>query len=198
MTDDPIGSAVARAAKARRGLFEPLKLPVQWTYKQSLFLGLDVLEALYGGSAGAGKSWVLLGAALQYVHVSGYSALLLRRRYADLEMPGGLVPTSVDWIGDKARFNRERMQWTFPSGATLTFGYLDHDSHLDRYQGAQLAFVGFDELTQFPEHHYRYLFSRLRKPDGAPYPLRMRAASNPGGLGHEWVKRRFLEEGEVI
>ena len=98
--------------------------------------------------------------------------------------------------GGQARFNADKYTWTFPSGASLSFGYLDHTRDLDRYQGSQLQFVAFDQLTQFPEHHYRYLFSRLRKPEGLDVPLRMRAASNPGGIGHSWVKQRFLVEGE--
>jgi predicted phage terminase large subunit-like protein len=123
--------------------------------------------------------------------------LILRRRFGDLNMPGGLVPTSREWLASSnAKFNADKYTWMFPSGASLSFGYLDHTRDLDRYQGSQLQFVAFDELTQFPEDHYRYLFSRLRRPEGLDVPLRMRAASNPGGIGHSWVKQRFLVEGE--
>ena len=167
---------------------------------QHAFLYIDhVLEALYGGAAGGGKSSALLAAALQYVDVPGYSALLLRRTFRDLGQPDALIPRSKEWLaGTDARWNDNDHRWTFPSGATLTFGYLQHEDDKLQYQGAAFQFIGFDELTQFTETQYRYLFSRLRRPsgvtDGAPLaevPLRMRSASNPGGPGHDWVKQRF-------
>ena len=92
------------------------------------------------------------------------------------------------------RWNAARHEWTFPSGASLSFGYLDSKADRFRYQGSEFQYIGFDELTQFPEEDYRYLFSRLRRRAGCPVPLRMRAASNPGGLGHAWVKARFLRD----
>lgn len=177
---------------------------------QHAFLFIDhILEALYGGAAGGGKSSALLAAALQYVDVPGYSALLLRRTFRDLDQPDALIPRSKEWLaGTDAKWNDNNHRWTFPSGATLTFGYLAHEDDKLQYQGAAFQFVGFDELTQFSETQYTYLFSRCRRPqdiDGAPdsrlaqVPLRVRAASNPGGPGHDWVKARFgiyREEGE--
>lgn len=152
-------------------------------------------EALFGGSAGGGKTDALLMAALQYVTVPGYSALLLRRTYKQLMKDGGLVPRSKEWLLGKARWNGTEMQWTFPSGATLSFGYYDHDDHYMNYQGGAWQYVGFDELTQFKESWYKYLFSRTRKLAGSRIPIRIRAASNPGGPGHEWCKRRFIARG---
>jgi predicted phage terminase large subunit-like protein len=182
---------------------------------QHAFLYIDwIREALYGGAAGGGKSSALLTAALQYVDVAGYSALLLRRTFRDLGQPDALIPRSKEWLaGTDATWNDNDHRWTFPSGATLTFGYLQHEDDKLQYQGAAFQFIGFDELTQFTETQYRYLFSRLRRPkfsemgaeleaagrhlEGvqrnqlAQVPLRMRAASNPGGPGHDWVKLRF-------
>ena len=82
--------------------------------------------------------------------------------------------------------------WRFPSGASLSFGYLDTEADKYRYQSAEYQFIGFDELTQFSESQYTYMFSRLRRLKGSSVPLRMRGASNPGGYGHEWVKQRFI------
>ncbi len=183
---------------------------------QHAFLFIDhVLEALYGGAAGGGKSSALLAAALQYVDVPGYSALLLRRTFRDLNQPDALIPRSKEWLSNTdARWNDNDHRWTFPGGATLTFGYLQHEDDKLQYQGAAFQFVGFDELTQFTETQYTYLFSRCRRPDVpkdasdedrarigrlAQVPLRVRAASNPGGPGHDWVKARFgiyRDEGE--
>lgn len=164
--------------------------------KQAEFLRLTDREALYGGAAGGGKSDALLMAALQYVHVPGYAALLLRKSYADLALPGALMPRAEEWLGETdARWNDKAKTWSFPSGATLTFGYLEHDDDRFRYKGAEFQFIGIDELTQHNEIVYRYMFSRLRRLEGSEIPIRMRAASNPGDRGHDWVKRRFLEEG---
>ena len=161
--------------------------------KQQAFLMLDCQEALYGGSAGGGKSDALLMAALQYVDVPGYAAILFRRKYTDLALPGALMDKAREWLGGSdAHWAEQAKTWTFPSGATLTFGYLDTINDRYRYQSAEFQFIGFDELTQFPEQDYRYLFSRLRRLANARIPLRMRSASNPGGVGHDWVKARFI------
>lgn len=152
-------------------------------------------EGFYGGAAGGGKSDALLMAALQYVDIPGYAALLLRRTFKDLALPGALMDRAHAWFGGTAaKWNDQDKTWTFPSGATVTFGYLEHEQDKYRYQGAELQFIGFDELTQFSETQYRYLFSRLRRLTTATVPLRMRSASNPGGVGHEWVKQRFVTE----
>jgi predicted phage terminase large subunit-like protein len=148
----------------------------------------------YGGAAGGGKSVALLMAALQYAETPGYNALLIRRTFADLNLPDALIPLSHQWLTrTDARWNGQDHKWTFPSGATLTFGYCESANDVYRYQGAALAYVGWDELTQFPESPYRYLFSRLRKRHDLPVPLRVRAGFNPGGIGHDWVKARFID-----
>ena len=172
--------------------------------KQAEFLAVETLEALYGGAAGGGKSDALLMAALEHVDVPGYSALVLRRTFEDLAKPDALIPRSKEWLSETdAKWNDQRHQWTFPSGATLSFGYLQHEDDKYHYQGAAYQFVGWDELTQFTETQYTYLFSRCRRPSDlspnaalAAVPLRIRAASNPGGVGHEWVKKRFAIDRE--
>jgi hypothetical protein len=169
---------------------------------QHAFLWLDhVLEVFFGGSAGGGKSDALLMAALQYVHVPGYNAILFRKTFADLNLPGSLIPRAKEWLqGTDATWNENDSRFTFPSGATLSFGYMRNDEDRMRYRSAEFTFVGFDELTTFSKLQYTYMFSRLRKPkdlsDKNPLskvPIRMRAASNPGDRGHLWVKNRFVE-----
>lgn len=182
-------------------MWQPKLILNQWmvhrpTAKQAAFLSLDHLEALYGGAAGGGKSDAMLMAALQYVDVPHYAAILFRRTYADLALPGALMDRAGEWLhSTSAKWNSGTKTWTFPSGATISFGYLERDADKYRYQGAEFQMVGFDELTQFQETSYRYLFSRLRRLEGSEVPLRMRGASNPGGEGHQWVYERFIVGG---
>lgn len=166
------------------------------TPPQGAFLLLDCQEALYGGATGGGKSDALLVAALQFADVPGYAALILRRTYPDLALPGAIMDRAKEWLAP--HLGAGAVRWTdkdktffFPSGASLTFGYLATERDKLRYQGAEFQFIGVDEATQFPEGSVRYLFSRLRKPQGMPVPLRFRLATNPGGPGHEWVKLRY-------
>jgi hypothetical protein len=170
--------------------------PQQPTPRQKLFLDLESeREVFYGGAAGGGKSSCLLMAALRYVEVPNYSALLLRRTYQDLSKPGALMDRAHEWLrGSGASWNEQKKQWTFPSGAKLTFGYLETENDKYQYQGAEYQLVGFDELTQFTETSYKYLFSRLRRLSDSDVPIRMRSASNPGGVGGEWVHERFIPD----
>jgi predicted phage terminase large subunit-like protein len=171
-------------------------IPHSPTERQAAFLCLAVKEAFYGGAAGGGKSDALLMGALQYVDHPDYNAILFRRTLADLTLPGALMDRAASWLTGTGAVWRDRAKtWEFPSGATLTFGYLEHEGDKYRYQGADFQFIGFDELTHFTETQYRYLFSRARRRAGSRVPIRVRAASNPGGVGHEWVKQRFLVEG---
>ena len=177
--------------------------PHRPTAPQAYFMGLRSREALYGGAAGGGKSDALLMDALQFVDEPGYAALLLRRSYTDLALPGAIMARALDWLRPHrdVHWDDTDKTFTFPArrivGAevprsTLTFGYLQTAKDRYRYQGSELAYVAFDELTQFAEDDYLYLMTRLRRGTGSSFPVRMRAASNPGGVGHEWVRRRFI------
>lgn len=209
---------------------------------QQYYLTLRNEEAMYGGAAGGGKSDALLMAALQYVDVPGYSALLLRRTWPDLSLPGAIMDRARQWLdGTDARPREGGRKWEFPSGARITFGYLQYHKDVYQYQSAEFQFIGFDELTQFEQRTYEYMFSRIRRPaivclncsasvkkyDGAwkhtnsktntctsifpdpkmiaeygpapdgttlmDVPLRMRSATNPGGIGHVWVREKFID-----
>lgn len=154
----------------------------------------SIREVFYGGAAGGGKSDWLLMAALQFAEVPGYAALLLRRSYADLALEGALMQRSHEWLDPSdASWSDVDHRWTFPSGASLTFGYLEHAGDEQRYASAEFQMIGFDEVSQFPEEQYRFLFSRLRRTRGLGVPLRMRCASNPIGPGKAWVQARFVD-----
>jgi phage terminase large subunit-like protein len=168
--------------------------------KQYKFWELDDLEVFFGGACGGGKSTALLMSALKYCQVPGYSALILRKDFARLELPGGLIPRSHEWFRDtKAKWNASRRQWIIPNQndpdawpASISFGYLKGPLDKFRYASSEYQYIAFDELTDFSEEDYLFLFSRLRRNTSYPVPLRMRSASNPGGPGHSWVRERFI------
>lgn len=176
----------------------PLFTPEEPSLTQKVFLRTLHIEALFGGSAGGGKSSALLMAASQYLDVPGYNAILFRRTFADLALPGALMDRARSWWGglDGVTWNSNSNTFTFPSGARVSFGYLNNTNDYLRYKGAEFQFCGMDEVTEIREADYRYLFSRLRRPASGPLskvPLRMRAASNPAP---NWVRQRFIVEGK--
>jgi hypothetical protein len=168
--------------------------------RQQAFLDLLCEEAFFGGAAGGGKSDAILMAALQYVDVPGYSALILRRDFPRLSLPGAIMDRAQAWLaGTAARWNRQEKTFRFPSGAKLQFGYLDAPRDRYRYMSSEFQFIGWDELTEFDlgddeNNPYLFLFNRLRKTGEVAAPLRVRSASNPGNIGHLWVRNRFIKE----
>lgn len=161
---------------------------------QRAFLLLDpVLDVLYGGAYGPGKSWALLMAALRYTDRPGYGGLLMRATLTELEAePNGLIPTLGGWLDHTAaRWTPRTRTWHFPSGATITFGYLqDPDDHL-RYRGPSWHFVGIDQAEEIRPSHLQFMFSRLRRRAGDELPIRYRLTANPGGRAHEFLVRRY-------
>lgn len=179
--------------------------------KQKLFLDAEhdpylgdqkIIEVLFGGSVGGGKTWTLLAAALKYVHVPGYSALLLRKSFPDLAQEGGLMSLSKEWLmNTSAKWNEQQKIWTFPSGATLRFGFLDTESDKFKYLGGEYQFIGWDELTQHHESVYKFLFSRVRKRADIPVPLRVMGACVDRGevlTKHGWVDIKEVKEGAEV
>lgn len=177
-------------------------IPYNPTPKQRAFLLMnDTKEILYGGAAGGGKSVAQLMGALQFVDIPGYSAILFRKTYADLSLPGALIDLSKQWLmpfvdSKEVKWSEKEKQYTFPSGATLNFGYLESDNDCYRYQGAEFQYIGMDECTHISPSNYRYMFSRLRKKKDMQVPLRFRATCNPGGQYGEYYYQRFFVEGK--
>ena len=101
---------------------------------------------------------------------------------------------AIDWWDgvEGARFSYSDKTCYFPSGASVTFGYLASVRDHFRYQGAAVHFVGIDEASQIPSHQLRYLHSRIRRAIGDPIPLRYRLASNPGDVSHDWLKDTYV------
>jgi predicted phage terminase large subunit-like protein len=158
-------------------------------------------DAFYGGAAGGGKSNALLMAALQFVDVPGYNALLIRDTYQNLSMPGALMDRAHQWLAPYTKsglvkWHADARMFTFPCGATLKFGYLDGPLDHFNYQSAEFQFVGIDEAVAIREHQALYLFSRLRRLAKSNTPIRFRCASNPPRPEQvakgAWVKERYI------
>lgn len=167
--------------------------PVLWSPqpRQAIFMSRWEDEALYGGAAGGGKSDALVMEALRQVHIPCYKGLILRKTYPQL---AELVDKSMRYYARAfpgATYNATTHTWRFPSGSKIIFGSMHRTKDKFNYQGQAYDFIAFDELTQFTWEEYSYLFSRNR-PNGPGTRCYIRATANPGGIGHGWVKERFI------
>ncbi len=159
--------------------------------RQKIFMQRRENEALYGGAAGGGKSDCAIAEALRQVHIPHYRGLILRKTYPQLsEMVDRSHEIYLPSFPD-AKYNEQKHSWTFPSGAKIYFGAMQHTKDRTNYQGKRYDFIDFDELTHFTWDEYSYLFSRNR-PNGPGTRCYIRAQANPGGIGHGWVKERFI------
>lgn len=159
--------------------------------RQREFMRRGEYEAFFGGAAGGGKSDCLVIEALRQVNVPNYKALILRKTYMNLRE---LIDKSKFYYPracKEARYNGSEHFWTFPSGAKIYFGNVRNTTYKADYQGQQFDFIGFDELTHFSWEEYSYFFSRNR-PSGPGTVCYIRSTGNPGGIGHGWVKGRFV------
>ena len=146
---------------------------------------------MYGGAAGGGKSDALITEALRQVKKPNYKGLILRKTYPQLSE---LIDRSRELYSQAApgaRYNTTAHTWRFPSGAQIIFGSMQHKTDRTNYQGKRYDFIGVDELTHFTWEEYSYMFSRNRA-SGPGTRVYMRATCNPGGVGHGWVKNRFI------
>ena len=160
--------------------------------RQADFLERGEYEALYGGAAGGGKSEAAVMLPLGQVHIPHFRALILRKTYPQL---AELIDKSRAYYPAAfpgARYNESRHFWQFPSGAKVWFGSMHGRDDRENYRGRQFDLIIFDELTHFTFEEYSFMFSRNR-PSGPGTRVCIRATTNPGGIGHAWVKKRFID-----
>ena len=167
---------------------------IEVTEKQNLFIEADAFEVLFGGAAGGGKSHgQLIDALLYALKYPKSSQIIFRSTFADLEK--SLIRKSRDlYPSSIASYNDSKHTWKFRNGSIIDFGYIQYEKDVYQYQSAEYDVIRFDELTHFTEFEYLYMISRCRGAN--PYPKHVKSSTNPGGIGHTWVKKRFIDIGE--
>ena len=174
------------------------------TRKQEKFISLptSVKEAAFLGGAGSGKSELLLVYPIlhRWHENSRFKHVFMRRTFPELR--NEIVPRSREIYKPLgAHFNKSDMTWTFPSGAVTMLGHCENEDDVHQYDSMEINLFTPDEITSFTEYIYLYIaFTRVRTSD-PNLPAIVRTAGMPGGIGHSWVKKRFIDPyptGDVI
>lgn len=166
-------------------------MEISLTKKQWEFVKSTADETLFGGAAGGGKSYAQLIDALLYaLRYRDSRQLILRRTFPELRR--SLVTTSLSlYPKNLAQYTETHHRWSFLNGSTIEFGHCDSENDVRKYQSAEYDVIRFDELTHFTEFQFTYLLSRIRGTNG--YPKMIKSSTNPGGPGHGWVKKRYID-----
>ncbi len=168
-------------------------LLIKVTKKQQQFIDANYDEVFFGGAAGGGKSFGQLVDALRFaITYKGSKQLILRRTFPELER--SLIMESIKLYPQKAgKYIKSQKKWYFSNGSIIEFGYCDAESDVTKYQSAEYDVVRFDEVTHFTQFQYTYLISRIRGVN--PCPKQIKSTGNPGGVGHSFIKQRFIDKG---
>ena len=158
--------------------------------KQALFLKAATKHVGFGGARGGGKSWaVRVKAELLALRYPGIWILIVRRTYEELRQ-NHIQQMRVDLNGI-ARYNKTEKRFSFPNSSVIQFGYCAKDTDLDRYQGAEYDVIFLDEATQLSEHQMQTITACVRGVND--FPKRIYYTCNPGGQGHQYIKRLFID-----
>lgn len=158
--------------------------------KQSIFHACDAEEVVYGGAKGGGKSCALVMEALAWgLENAGADMYLFRETFDDLE--ANLIKEWKEKVPKELyEYNEGKHIATLPNGTTVKFRYISSFKDAERYQGRSMDWIGVDELTKYEERSIQVLLSCLRSAKG--FNPKFRATCNPGGIGHTWVKERYI------
>ena len=165
--------------------------------KQAVLHRCSGNEILYGGAAGPGKSHALRFEALLWaLRINNLQVYLFRRTYPELEK-NHILPSLLDFPA-YGKYRDQKMRWEFPNGSMIHMCHCQHVKDVFKYQGAEIHLLVIDELTTFTEFMYDYLRARCRCtlpiPDYFKHKIPgITCASNPGGVGHEFVKSRWVD-----
>ena len=158
--------------------------------KQQKFLEASSKHVAFGGARGGGKSWCVRDKAKRLaLRYPGIRILIVRRTFP--ELVNNHINTLRQELAGIARYNQTDKCFTFPGGSTVKFGYCNADRDLDRYQGAEFDVIFLDEATQLRELWIRKITACLRGVNG--FPKRIYYTCNPGGVGHGYIKRLFID-----
>lgn len=159
---------------------------------QTDLITCPVFEVFYGGARGGGKTESSIGDWLQHASLYGENAIgiFVRRKFKQLAEVIARTKQIFPKLG--AKYNEQKAEWVMPGGARLKFVYLERDSDAEEYQGHNYTRVYVEEVTNFPSPSpIDKLRATLRS--GAGVPVGMRLTGNPGGPGHNWVKKRYID-----
>lgn len=168
-----------------------MDMSITITKKQRLFIDSSESEVLFGGAAGGGKSYgQVVDAMLFAIRYPGSKQLILRRTFGELGK--SLIRCALEiYPREIFTFNSSSHVGRFKNGSCIDFGYCAAENDVYQYQSAEYDVIRFDELTHFTEMQYVYLISRVRGAND--YPKQIKSSTNPGGVGHSWVKERFVD-----
>lgn len=160
--------------------------------KQDLFLKDKHKYVAFGGARGGGKSWAVRVKAiiLGYSH-AGITQMIVRRSFPEL-YANHIKPLLAMLPQGVYKYNDSKKELTFSNGSTLLFRYCSNDKDLLNYQGTEVDILYIDEAAQFTEEQFKILNACVRGAND--YPKRVYLTMNPGGIGHQWVKRLFIDK----
>lgn len=187
-TDDPV-PFIPRDVRPQKVIWQPFPGP------QTDFLAADEDEVLFSGGRGSGKSDAFLVDPLRYVHDGRFRGLILRRTMPALK---DLIRGAKELYFQafpSVKWKEQEKMFVFPSGATIDFGYLDTIDDCERYHGQEYSWLGLEEISQFPDISW---FLKLKGSiRSTSLRTKIRATTNPTGVGRNWVKEYWIDQGEA-